>query len=379
MAMQDLPRRTLLSTFPGRYYIDPEIYALEQERIFSCIWLCVGYSGAIPDPGMYQCITVAQESIILLRDQQGRIRAFYNVCRHRGTRLCTAASGHLKGSLQCPYHSWTYKLDGRLIGAPNVLGVDEFDASAFGLIPIAVEVWGDLIWINLADNPPSLASNLAHPLISFGFDPFLPLLEHLKVGKVEIYEIRANWKIMVENTLECYHCPSVHPELCDRFAALHSYPTVDEKNIPVLAEGVEAYTMTGRASRPPLPGLSSEEARHIYIFFLSPNILLTLLYDHVQVQVFHPRSHDTTSITAFWLFAPESVTAPDFDPMDTVELANLVMKQDIKVCELPQQGVASRVFADGGVYVSSEEHICLFRDFVLGKLAPENVPAEPQQ
>jgi Rieske 2Fe-2S family protein len=136
-----------LLTLPGRYYYDPAIYEREQERIFASMWFCVGRAEALPDPGAYQTVNTGRESIIVVRSQDGELQAFFNVCRHRGARLCMQAAGHLKGSIQCRYHAWTYGLDGRLIGAPNVLHMDEFDRAAFGLIPVALEVWEGLLTV----------------------------------------------------------------------------------------------------------------------------------------------------------------------------------------------------------------------------------------
>ena len=172
----------LLSTLPGRYYYDPAIYALEQERIFSQMWVCVGRADALPDPGTYQLAAIGRESIIIIRNRDGVLRAFFNVCRHRGARLCTAASGQLKGSIQCRYHAWTYGLDGRLIGAPNVLNDTQFDRTSYGLLPVALEVWEGFVWLNLADDPASIATQVNGPIIE-RFGSFAPFARY-DVGKL---------------------------------------------------------------------------------------------------------------------------------------------------------------------------------------------------
>ncbi len=133
------------STLPGRYYYDPSIYELEQECIFSQTWVCGGRAGTISTVGAYQTVSIGRESILIVRNRESKLNAFLNVCRHRGSRLCTGSAGHLKGSIQCRYHAWTYGLDGRLIGAPNVLHDERFDRTAFGLVPVALEVWEGLI------------------------------------------------------------------------------------------------------------------------------------------------------------------------------------------------------------------------------------------
>src|SRR5436190_13052032 len=155
-----------VSTLPGRYYYDPAIYEMELERIFSQMWVCVGRADAITGAGAYEVVTVGRESIIVVRGRDDVLRAFLNVCRHRGARLCNEASGKLKGSIQCRYHAWTYGLDGRLIVAPNVLNNEQFDRTAFGLVPVAVVVWEGLIWLNLADNPPPASSQFNPTMIA---------------------------------------------------------------------------------------------------------------------------------------------------------------------------------------------------------------------
>src|SRR6266568_2958632 len=177
---------TFTSTLPGRYYYDPAIYELEQERIFSQMWVCVGCAGAISDVGAYQTVSIGRESAIVVRNRDGKLNAFLNVCRHRGSRLCTAAAGQLKGSIQCRYHAWTYGLDGRLIGAPNVLNMDDFDRAAFGLLPVALEVWEGLIWLNLAesDELPSLVNQINDPAV-WPFGSTAPF-ERYNIGKLKV-------------------------------------------------------------------------------------------------------------------------------------------------------------------------------------------------
>ncbi len=280
----------LLSTLPGRYYSDPEIYELEQERIFSQMWVCVGRADTLADPGAYQLATIGQESIIVVRDRDGALQAFLNVCRHRGARLCTQASGQLKGSIQCRYHAWTYALDGRLLGAPN-------------------------------------------------------------------------------DFMECYHCGLMHPELCQLLPGFRSGKTYEDGDAATLAESAEAFTITGKASRPPLPGLLAEDLRRYYGIVLLPNMLLNLLDDHVVVHTLYPAEPKRTHVICQWLFDAQAMTRPDFDPMDAVEIFDLVNRQDWEVCELTQLSMTSKAFRSGGVYVPAERHIREFADFVLEHIA----------
>src|SRR5260370_34371747 len=161
------------------------------------MWVCVGRAEALAGSGADQTVLIGRESIIVVRNRDGALQAFFNVCRHRGDRLCNQAMGHLKGSIQCRYHAWTYGLDGRLIGAPNVLHMDDFDRTAFGLLPVALEVWEGLIWLNLADAPTSIADQINRPILD-RFGSYTPFTRYgtgkLRTGKRIRYDVPANCK-----------------------------------------------------------------------------------------------------------------------------------------------------------------------------------------
>ncbi len=360
------------STLPGRYYYDPAIYELEQERIFSQMWVCVGCAGAISDVGAYQTVSIGRESAIVVRNRDGKLNAFLNVCRHRGSRLCTAAAGQLKGSIQCRYHAWTYGLDGRLIGAPNVLHDEHFDRTAYGLMPVALQVWEGLTWLNLADDPAPVETQLNTPILE-RFGSYAPFARYgigkLKVGKTITYEVQANWKLLLENFMECYHCGPMHPELCQLLPAFRSGKAdYVAGEAATLADSAGAFTITGKASRPPLPGLLPTDLRRYYGIVLTPNMLLNLLDDHVVIHTLEPQGPAHTRVTCDWLFDAEVMARQDFDPMDAVEIFDIVNRQDWEVCELAQLGMTSRAYKSGGIYVPSERHIRAFADFVLERL-----------
>ena len=362
-----------VSTLPGRYYYDPAIYEMELERIFSQMWVCVGRADAITGAGAYEVVTVGRESIIVVRGRDDVLRAFLNVCRHRGARLCNEASGKLKGSIQCRYHAWTYGLDGRLIGAPNVLSDEQFERALFGLLPVALEVWEGLIWLNLGDDPASIEDQLNEPIIERfgGYAAFARYdVGNLKVGKRIAYDVQANWKLVLENFMECYHCGPMHPEFCRLLPGYKTGDVSDYVNGEAvsLAENVEAFTITGKASRPPLPGLLPEDLRHYYGFVLQPNVLLNLLHDHVVMHWLIPNGPGRTVIMCDWLFDPQVMARADFDPMDAVEIFDIVNRQDWEVCELTQLSMGSKAYQSGGVYVPEERHIRAFADFVLERV-----------
>jgi glycine betaine catabolism A len=370
MARSETP---FVSTLAGHYYYDPVIYELEQERIFAQMWVCIGRADAVSGPGAYQVVTVGRESIIVVRGRDDVPRAFLNVCRHRGARLCNEASGRLKGSVQCRYHAWTYGLDGRLIGAPNVLSNEQFDRAQFGLLPVALEVWEGLIWLNLADSPAPIEEQINESIVErFGdYAAFARYgVGNLKVGKTIVYDVQANWKLILENFMECYHCAPMHPEFCQLLPDFKTGVVSDYVNGEAarLADNVEAFTITGKASRPPLPGLLSKDLRQYYGIVLQPNVLLNLLHDHVVVHRLMPDGPGRTVIICDWLFDHEVMASPGFDPMDAVEIFDIVNRQDWEVCQWTQLSMASKAYRSGGVYVPAEQHIRDFADFVLERI-----------
>ena len=361
-------------TPPGRYFHDPPIFEREQERVISEMWVCAGRADDIPEPGDCFLAEVGRESVLVVRGRDGAVRAFLNVCRHRGARLCTEPCGNAGPAIQCRYHAWSYGLDGRLLGAPNIAREERFEREAFGLLPVHVAVWEGLVWVNLADDPEPLAAQLEPPLRKrFGtLDTFARYrVGELTVGRRIEYEVRANWKLVVENFMECYHCGPVHPELVRLLPAFRqgtSYQGIVGTGTR-FADDVEAFTLSGRGSRPRLPGLLPEDDRLYYGFVLWPNLFVNLLPDHVILHTLRPLAPDRSHVVCDWLFDPAEVARPDFDPTDTVDVFDITNRQDWEVCELTQLGMTSRAYADGGVYVTNEQHIAAFRDLVLDRLA----------
>ena len=352
-------------TLPGRYYYDPAIFALEQERIFAASWMLVGRVDAIPAPGDYFLAALGGESVIVLRDRDGALRAFLNVCRHRGARLCTAEQGRLRATVQCRYHAWTYALDGRLVGAPNMREDDSFNPAGYGLLPVALQEWEGLIFLTLADEPAPLIEphELGHPRLARYH------IGELKVGGTLIYDQKSNWKIVIANYEECAHCALVHPELSAEvplFKAGNVGGGLDDG--AEFAEGVQTLTFSGTSNRPPLRDLLPYEQRRYFGMVLRPNVLLDLHPDYVIVSMIQPLAADRTRIVSDVLFDPSVMARSDFNPSDAIEFNDLVSRQDGEVCELSQLGVTSRGFRAGGIYGPNERHIRDFDDYVLAQL-----------
>jgi Rieske 2Fe-2S family protein len=332
-------------TLPQRYFISLEIFAKEQAGIFSSQWVSVGHQSQIAKAGDYFVQEVAGESLIIVRDQKGEVRGFYNVCRHRGTRLCEDQTGH-SSTIQCPYHAWTYGLDGRLVGAPHMDKVQGFDKAEHSLHAINLALWEGFIFVNLADEPTPLEGVFA-PLAGKFTHWNLPKLRSAK--RIE-YDVRANWKLIFENYSECYHCPGVHPAL----QKLTPYDLAEND----LCEGPflggfmpitkgHSLTMTGNTCALPVGDIKGEDHDRVFYYSIFPNMLLSMHPDYVMVHQLWPQSSERMLIFCDWFFHPETFDRPDFHPDDAIEFWDMTNKQDWHVCELSQQGIASRAYRPG--------------------------------
>lgn len=361
------------STLPGRFFWDPAIYAAEQASLFGTMWVNVCRADDVPGPGDIRTVDLGGESVIVVRGKDGGLRAFLNVCRHRGARLCLEQSCSAGAAIQCPYHAWSYALDGRLIGAPNIARDESLDRDALGLIPVNLAVWEGLVWLNLSDDPEPLEAQVV-PALEARFGELGKFRRYgvgdLAVGRRIEYDIASNWKLVVENFMECYHCAPVHPELTrllPEFRFGTSYQGILGQGTD-FAPDIESFTLSGGGHRDMLPGLLPSDARLYYGFVLWPNVFVNLLPDHVILHTLLPTGPETSHVTCDWLFTPEEIAKPGFDPTDTVDVFDITNRQDWEVCARTQLGMRSRAYDRGGLYVTNEQHIAVFRDLVLGKL-----------
>ena len=332
-------------TLPQRYFVSAEVFAKEQATIFSAEWVYVGHQSQIAASGDYFVQEVAGESLIVVRDQQGTIRGFYNVCRHRGTRLCEEQCGHA-GAIQCPYHAWTYALNGRLIGAPQMEGAPGFDKADYSLAAVNLALWEGFIFVNLAGRPTALKEVFA-PLQGKFTHWNLPQLRSAK--RVE-YDVNANWKLIFENYSECYHCPGVHPML----SKVSPYDSAENDlcegpflgGFMAITEGA-SLTISGNACARPVGDIGSEDHARVFYYSIFPNMLLSMHPDYVMVHQVWPLAPERTRIVCDWFFHPDAFERADFHPEDAVEFWDVTNKQDWHVCELSQQGIASRAYTPG--------------------------------
>jgi len=347
---------TLRTTLPGRDYHAQDVFELERERIFFREWFYVCRADEAPEPGDYVSVDVAGESLLVVRGKDDELRAFYNVCRHRGSRLCDPESrGHAKSAIKCPYHAWSYSYDGRLIGTPLV-DKDELDRSQFGLWRAHLDVWQGFVFVNLAEQPrqtlrESLAAQTDQPLQYERWH-----MDELRTARQTIVEVESNWKILIENYNECLHCPTVHPELSAVAPTYGKGLVVEEGRrdwgVSIVGGGV-GYTATGTTTVPVMPGIDQESASAMHGASLFPNMFIDLTGTVVIATRMQPRDAQHTTVFTDYLFRPEVIDDPAFDPSEVVDFAELVARQDWDVCERVQQGVRSRAFTHG-VYAEKD-------------------------
>jgi Rieske 2Fe-2S family protein len=357
----------LQQTLHRDYYLSDALFSLERERIFWHEWFCVGREQELPAAGHYVAYDVAGESVLVVRTREGRLAAHYNVCRHRGSRLVAECSrGTFTGGIKCPYHSWTYTLDGALRTAPFLEEADGLSKAELSLHPVAVESWGGFVFVNLAGAAAgSLATQLAGAPERVRRYP----LAELRAAHRITYEIQANWKVMLENYNECYHCGPVHPELCKLVPAFKQRGGADldwERGIPH-REGAWTFTASGTTSRQPFEGLDEDERIRHKGELLYPNLLLSLSAEHVAAFYLRPHAPGRTTVVCEFLFHPTEMAKPDFDPSDAVEFWDLVNRQDWSICESVQRGMTSRVF-ETGYYAPMESWSLDIRRYVGEKL-----------
>jgi Rieske 2Fe-2S family protein len=342
-------------TLPGRDYHAPEVFELERERIFFREWVYAGRADEAPEPGDFLTVDVVGESVVVVRGSDGELRGFYNVCRHRGSRLCDPEThGHAKGAIKCPYHAWSYAYDGSLIGTPMVAR-DEVDRESLGLWPVAVEIWQGYVFVHLGEPAGPVRESLSRQTDKpLQFESWR--MGELRTAHRTVSEVAANWKIIVENYNECLHCPAVHPELVAVAPAFRKGDVFEQGRDDFgvsIAGGGAGYTASGATTLPVMPGLSELQASSMYGATVFPNMFLDLTGTVAIATRLQPRGPEHTTIVTDYLFRPETIDEPGFDPGEVVEFSELVAHQDYVVCERVQVGVRSRAF-DHGVFAEKD-------------------------
>ena len=377
------PGGSLVPTLGGEYYCDPEIFRAEQERIFESAWFCAVRSADLAAPGAFRKVQVGRESVLIVRGRDGALNAFLNICRHRGAMLCTEESGQVKRHLRCTYHAWTYGLDGKLVAAPNLGALTDetgarIDRTEYGLVRVALREWLGYAWVCLAAEAPSFEAEVIGAVTGRLGDA--EAIEHyrieeLSVGRRVVYDVAANWKLIVENFMECYHCATIHPELtevlpefADGLAAQYYVGHGAE-----FGPEVEGFTVDGSAGFDTIPGVTAEQERRYYAVTVRPTVFINLVPDHVILHRMYPMAADRTIVECDWLYLPE-VVEQGRDVERSVELFHRVNQQDFEACARTQPAMSSRAYRNGGVLVPSEHHIAEFHEWIVTKLDTRSGP-----
>lgn len=360
------------SMLPPRAFHAADVFAFEQAAWFGRDWVCVGREEDAARSGEYFVSQVAEQSIVIVRGEDAQLRAFHNVCRHRGSRVQTEERGRIV-RFQCPYHAWTYDLAGRLQRAAHTDQLVDFEPQHNGLVAVRLTTWLGFVFVTLDGEAAPLDERLAGLARVITQFP----VATLRRGRRIDYEVRANWKVVAENYSECYHCPGVHPQL-NRLTPYDRGKNV-ESDGPWAGGWMElvkdAATMSldgGTHGRPPLPGLSPEDQRRIYYFVIWPNLLLSLHPDYVMTHQVWPLEPGRSRVVCEWLFEPAVMVGRDFDPSDAVDFWDLTNRQDWRVCELQQQGTASAAYTPGR-YSLMEDMVHAFDMMCADRYAADGV------
>lgn len=380
-----MPLTRVEAGLPAGWYHDTDRYQREFDRFWSGMWIAAARADEVKAPGDYRVIPVGDQSILLARADDGRLRAFHNTCRHRGSILCTEAQGRLRGGrIVCPYHAWTYDLDGRLVATPRRMPTPDFDPADFGLAAVEVDSWGGFVFVHLGAGPVQpLAEALGD--LPERFRPYG--LEGLVVGKRIVVDVQANWKLVCENFCECFHCPPVHPELCRivpayRDAGAWGLDMAEAGPPPSGASpeyraGARTLTLDGTARIAPFPGLDEDACSRLYVpALLPPNLFLNLHPDYVNAHLMFPTGPTSVRIVYDWLFEPSALVDPAFDLEHYVALWRTTNDQDARNCEWQQQGVRSRAF-DHGVFMPQEFDCHRFTSWVRAALRSSAIGQSP--
>ena len=336
-------------------YLDENHYKLELEKIFYRNWIYACHTNQIPTKGQFLTFSIGDKNIILLRNSRDKFSAFLNVCRHRGSRLCTKEKGHINSKLlTCPYHQWAYDIDhGKLKATTSFTEPRGFDKENFNLVKIAIKEWRGCIFINLG-NDRSCEENSILQRDAAGVKNFP--LEKMVVGKIWRKSINCNWKLFWENFNECLHCPNIHPELTS-LVPLYGRRIVNRADIPGweanvdnsdpkfrggLRDGAETWSIDSKAHGHTIAGLTEAEINRGQLYITSlPSMFAGFYSDHIRLVRILPISVDETELVVEWLFEEKALEDSNYDINNVTEFACLVMQQDAKACEINQEGLFS--------------------------------------
>ena len=375
---------SLAETLLPEAYTSDAFFAIERERVFASSWVAVGCSAQLRQPGDVLVAEVAGRSIFVVRTHDGRLRAFYNVCRHRGTQLLGAGESRVKRFIRCPYHSWAYDHDGTCVGTPMFTGSDippdqqaafdmrdvaAFDRADYGLLPVAVDAWGPLVFVSLEADPEPLADHLGDlPERTAGYR-----LDEWQIARTATYEIKANYKLIAENFMEYYHLPWVHPGLVkvSPMEAHHRWQGtgmyVGFCTSPIAPDTEEGGWQSGLA---PIDGLDGGDATSARFVWLFPGVAVNILPNHLFVIHARPVASGLTHETTYLLTHQDS-PGGEGSEQAVDRLARFwdeVNREDIDIVERVQSGLASTPFPGGRLCYRFEESIHRFQNMIIDRM-----------
>ena len=369
-------------SLPASYYLDAEHHERELQAVWYRSWIYVCRSEELENSRSFRTFEIGNQNILLLRDDQGCIRAFHNTCRHRGSILCEEPRGRLRSSaLVCPYHRWCYSLRGDLLNTSSRQNAADFDKSSYGLHRIAVHQWQGFLFINLAgEQVDDQAFTDALEIDSSNLDNWP--MQSLKIGHRYRKVLNCNWKVFWENYNECLHCPHVHPGLSALVPIYsraymspgdsHDWELHRDSNNPKFAGGLKSGAQTFSANGQPVAetfaGLTDDEKHQAYHYVTSlPSAFVVAHVDHVRVVRVLPLGPEQTEIQAEWLFAEDTLTDDSADIQPVVDFAIQVMEEDGRISETNQKGMRSLRF-DHGVLMPEEYAVFDFQNWVRERL-----------
>lgn len=329
--------------------ISQSTFDLETQLVFSKHWICIGrveeHVADFEQACFFRTVQIGDYELIVVSTKQREFRAFHNICRHRGTRLLDETSGVLPNScMTCPYHAWTYDVEGQLIGAPNMGGFEEFRRQEFGLQEVACVDWGGFLFVHLSAPKSAFATDFAAIMTRLR-DWQLDDLQ--LVSRID-YAVEANWKMLFQNYSECYHCPTVHPSL-NRLTPYRS-ATNDLEEGPILggpmqlSEGCETVSVDGLKIAEPMGSLNEQQKREVYYYTVFPNCFFSAHPDYVMVHSLERLTTSRTAVHCYFLMERGY-------ELNSIERAmrqwDEINRQDWRVCELTQRGVQSPAYQPG--------------------------------
>ncbi len=368
-------------TLAASCYYSRESYRSELDAIWWNDWLCIARQDEWSEAGSFQVFNVGGQQIIVTRSDGGALRAYHNTCRHRGSELCQAQRGKFaKKRIVCPYHGWVYSLEGELVRTPRRIESEDFTTKDKSLYPVAIDVWGGFVFINLSAQPGHLLDALGKELAATSSWP----LADLAMAHQEVHEIDCNWKVFWETFLECYHCPGIHKDLCQLVPLYGKGLNSDQDLVAAgladalppgsrLRPGAVTWSANGQTELPWFDGLSAEEqAAGMTFSSIWPSFYLVAHVDHVRSVQVMPLGPEQTRLTISWMVLPDTIEQSAADVLALTHFGRQVVLEDARVCELNQRGLHS-IRHQHGTLVGQEYDVLAFNNRVRQRLGLEQL------